>query len=397
MGVLDELDKQERSGKDSVLGTIDRVQVAAHTRSKRRGLGASIVGGTAGALSSELGPLSVPIAGAGGAVGEAFQQAQEAGMPLVSPLTNPAAAIMSMGALDLPEVGRQANKQAQLQGVGGLIGEGAIRAASPLMQLALKNGPEVAQTAIREGIKVGKAGLNKLETKLGQYGAVTNRIATQASLKSGRAFVVPDMVKDAAAEIWPKVATSMTGEEREALRVTIQKFMQENPIAKVTALKLHKLKQTADTAARAIYNLPIGVKATPAQEAVAGFYKAFADRARATLNTAVQGYEESNAPTEALIKLKDALAPLTKKEMTAAARALHAVMHPLGRGAVGAAVGAALPGDKAQNALAGAGTAALLGSPTSLSTGALALTNPLLQLILGRIPAAANTAMTSQQ
>lgn len=379
------------------LGGVPAVAVKAHTRKPRGRLGASIGGQTAGALATPLGPLSIPLAGLGGAAGDILQQGQEAGRPLVNPLTDPVGASLMMTGLDLGRAAFEGEKQAGLQALGGNLAIGVEKViAKPLMELAMKAGPEVAQTAIREGIKTTKAGMNKLLTKLGQYGARTDQIARVAS-RGGAPFRMPDLVRQAINDVYPNIRTSVNGDEVRALNQAVQDFVGQNPKATVNALKLHRLKQSADTAARALYNLAPGVRPTPAQEAVQGFYQAFADRARASLNQSVAGYEASNAPTEALIKLKDALAPLTRKEMSTAARLFRAAANPFGGAAVGAAAGAATPGNRAQNAAIGAAAGGLLGTPNVTSQAALTLTNPLVQYFLQRLPAAAAPVFGSQQ
>lgn len=394
MGVLDELDKQDRAGEGSVLGTLDRVPVAAHYRRPRGHLGASIGGMTAGAIASPLGPASIPIAGAGGAVGEAFQQGLEA-VPPTSGL-NPvgqALAGLALGGANPQEIALQGAQQAGLQSIGGMAGLGAKALSKPMMELAVKATPEVAQTAIREGINTTRAGFGKLMTKLGQYGARTENIVKAAS-RAGKPMDLIGLVKQAYQEVYPKVATSMTGDEAAALKESVQRFVGQNGNASVTPLKLHKLKQAADTAARAIYALPEGARPTPGQQAVAGFYKTFADNARGALNKSIAGYEASNQPTEDLIKLKDALRPLTKKEMSTAAQLLHATSRPLGGAAIGAGIGAATPGNRAENAAIGAGLGALAGTPTAMSNLSLGLNSPLLQLLLQRlIPGVGNAVV----
>lgn len=374
------------------------IPVSAHTRKPRSRVGASILGQAAGALTSPLGPASIPIAGAAGAAGEQLQQGLEMGIPAITPFGafNPSSVPgLVTGELPNPEqVALQGSKQAGLQSLGGMVGMTAENVSKPLMELAVKATPEVAQTAIREGIKTTQAGFNKVMSKLGQYGSRTLNIARQAS-RSTKPFNVPDLARQAYEDIFPKIQVSMTGEEKAALKQSIETFLGENPAAKATALRLHKLKQAADTAARAIYNLPENVKATPAQQAVAGFYQAFADRARASLNAAVRGYEESNEPTEALIRLKDAVWPLTKKEMSAGARILQATLRPGLGTVVGAAGGAyAAPEHRALGGIAGGAAGALGASPPGASTLALALNSPIIQFLLQRGGAGIGGAVT---
>jgi hypothetical protein len=315
----------------------------------------------------------------------------ELGLPTVTPFGAIPSPITSGELPDPAQVLLQGEKQAALQGAGKMLSAGATKISKPIMELAVKATPEVAQTAIREGIKTTQAGFSKLMTKLGQYGSRTANIARQAS-RTTPPFPIFILAQQAYDDALSKVQTSMTGEEKLALEESFKKFLGQNPRAVGTALKLHQLKQAADVAARAIYKLPEGVSPTPAQKAVEGFYKAFADRARAALNQGVRGYEDSNEPAEALIKLKDALRPLTKKEMSTAARVIHSATSPFGRAAAGAVIG----GASSENRTAGALGGAAIGASLDPATIALGLNSPLIQFLLRRIPGAANSAIPQQ-
>lgn len=398
MGVLEELDK--RAPVPGVLDVLDgKVPVKGYLRGKpakserRQAIGQipliapgpggpvildretvaeslpTVLGGIAGAVTKPF-AYGVPAAGAAGSAGELISQAIMGETP------------------DLGQIARQGASQAAYEATGRGIGKGLSKLSGPIMQLALRAGPDVAETALREGIRPTKLGVRRLITKLGQYGAETDRIAQQAG-RYGKPYNMVELLKASYSDVHPKVVTSMTGDELAALQKSLFKFVGHNPKPSVTAFELHRLKKAADEAAREIYlTVPKGVKPTAAQQASSGFYKAFADRARETLNVTVEGYEASNAPTEALIKLKDVLVPVARKEMSKAAQVASAVAKPGVRAAIGASVGAALPGDRGQNALVGAGVGAVGASPTALAGLSFLLTNPWLINLARQAPRA---------
>jgi hypothetical protein len=328
-----------------------------------------VLGTAAGTLTKPF-AYGVPAAAAAGAAGELGSQLLMGETP------------------DWGEIGRQGAAQGAYEATGRGIGKVLGKLSGPIMQLALRAGPDVAETALREGIKPTKLGVRRLLKKLGQYGAETDRVAQQAA-RHGKPYDMFQMLKGAYADVYPKVVPSMTGDELAALQKSLFRFVGQNPRASSTAFELHKLKKVADAAAAEIYaTLPKGVKPTAAQQATSGFYKAFADRAREALNQTVEGYAESNAPTEALIKLRDVLVPVARKDMSKAAQVASAVMKPGVRAAIGASVGAALPGDRSQNAMLGAGVGVLGASPTALAGLAALLSNPLAAMFLRQAPRA---------
>jgi hypothetical protein len=290
---------------------------------------------------------------------------------------------------NLGKIARAGATQGAYEAAGRGIGKGLKLISGPIMQLAVRAGPEVAQTALREGITNTKLGIQKMLTKMGAYGRETNRIVAQA-VRYGKPYDMAAMLKAAYADAAPGV--SMTGDETRALNESLRKFVGQNPSAMSNAKTLHELKQAADVAAREIHNLPIGQRPSPAQQAAAGFYKSFADRARMALNETVPGYRESNVPTEALAKLRDAIAPIAKKEMSKGAQVASAMLRPGVRAAIGAQVGYDLPGDRTRNALMGATLGAVGASPQGLSSLAMGLNSPLLQMLLRQAPRAVGTA-----
>jgi hypothetical protein len=417
MGVLEELDKTAPSV--GVLDVLDgRVPVKGYlrTRPKKPLAGVPLVvqgpGGQPLVLDREMvaGVLPAALGAAGGFLGKPLGAL--AGLPAAGVGAIPAAYAGGMAGAglggaagelgsqllmgetpDLGQIARQGAAQGAYEGLGRGIGQGLRKISGPIMQLALRAGPQEAATALREGIRPTKLGVRRLLVKLGRYGAETDRIVAQASPHT-RPYDMVQLLRGAYADVHPKVATSMTGDELAALQESLWKFVRQNPRRTATAKQLHALKKAADTAARAMYNtLPKGVKPTPAMQAGEGFYKAFADRARQTLNATVADYEASNAPAEALIRLKDVLVPVSRKEMSRGAQVVSAIAKPGVRAAIGASVGAALPGDRGQNALVGAGVGALGASPSALAGLSFLLSNPLFAQLFGQVPRAVGAAV----
>lgn len=333
----------------------------------------TVLGGAGGILTKPF-AAGIPGAAAGGAVGEGLAELLMGETP------------------SLGQIGAAGASQGAYEAAGGLLSKAAVRVAGPIMQLALKSGPEVAATALREGISATKLGMGKLLKRLGVYGDQTQHIVGQATRLGQRLDVVP-LLKNTYADVYPQVTPNLTGEQVQALNAAIQDFIGENPNRRITPARLHILKQRADQLAHDIYRREASaLPPTVLEGARAKFYKAFADRARETLNATVGGYEKSNAPTEALIKLREALTPTAKKEMSRGAQVASAVMKPGVRAAIGAGIGSELPGDRGRNALVGAGLGAIGASPQALSGLSLFLNSPLMSLLLRQAPRAVGGA-----
>lgn len=370
-----------------------RIPVSAHTRSRRRNEAVAniplVFPGPGGPITLDRGTVAQALPTLAGTVAGALTKPFAAGVPA-------AAGAGSLGELggellmgqtpDWEQIARTGATQGAYEATGRGIGKGLKLISGPIMQLALRAGPDVAATAIREGISATGAGIRKVLARLGQRGAETDRIVGQAN-RLGKPYDMVALLKGAYQDVRPKVEFSMSGDELRDLNASLFKFVGQNPKASVRATSLHGLKKAADQAASSIYRLRgSATPPTAAQEASAGFYKAFADRARQTMNATIPDYESSNAATESLIKLKEALVPTAKKELSKGAVVASALLKPSVRAAVGAQVGYDIPGDRGRNAMLGAGLGLVGASPTALSGAALGLQSPLLQLLLRQAP-----------
>src|SRR5712664_137628 len=150
----------------------DTVAVTAHTRMKprqdwRKRVGGALptVGGMAGSLLGAAGGPAGEVGGAaaGGSLGETGSELLQ-GQPL-----NPG------------EIGKQGAIQGAYGLAGGIAGQGVKALGKLGVNLALKFTPEVAQTAIKEGITATKLGLEKLGARIRLAGGAERKIVANAS------------------------------------------------------------------------------------------------------------------------------------------------------------------------------------------------------------------------
>lgn len=350
----------------------ERTPVKAHSRAKRGRLGATI-GGFAGGLAGKPfgGPLgSIPAAGALGSAGEAIEQVVR-GEPL-----------------EPSQIAQAGGEQAAYEAAGGMLAKGVKLGGRFAMQAALRATPEVAQVAVREGITATKAGVNKLLLKLGQSGKATETLVSQAG-RSGARYQPADIATSVYQELAPTIQKqAIYGEDLKALGSLSRRFLRDNR-GLMTPQKLHAIKQSSDQAAKAIYQrIERGGAASGTDLLEARWHKATADKARALLD-AIPGYTQSNARTQELIAVKQAVFPEVKK-------GAGLVRRLAARAAPGATVGAfygSNPQERFVHGLEGAALSVGLTSPQAMSMIALMLSNPALAALLGQTPRAAGLAV----
>lgn len=382
-----------------------------------RGVGGAIGLGAGAAVSAPSGgaaaPATVPagvIAGQeiGGPIGaylggtsmEAARQLIDHAIGIDAPAT-------------IPEALGEANKAGLEQGayslIGSGLGHGVKAAARPVMGAALKWTPEVAQTAIREGITATRQGVNKLMVKLGEYGARTNRFIQQMTAQ-GVKYDPVDLVDRAGQLLKPEVDNIMTGERPEVLKAyaeEAQKFLSQwappgGAVKDMTPAQLQLAKQQfqqrAETIFAAMADKEKGHLVPRNQQIEAKFAKAMAEIIQQELEhrapvmidpkTGVaMTLGQANAQTADLIKLKDVLVPNTRNMREATAEIARRAAVPATGAVTGATIGAL--GNRehrfrgsAEGAIAGG----LAASPAMLSNLALALAHPAVAATLRQVP-----------
>lgn len=383
-----------------------KVVVKEHVRGKAKRTGGSgALSYIGGAVGSEIGrkrggPIGEVIGAAlGGGTGEAFTQAANTGVSesfraagpvggaiadIMANLSEPNKSPTSAGqALDL--MGNAATNQA-LYDMGGQLTAGALKAGGKAaMNAAVRFTPEAAQTAIREGIAVTKAGVNKLMGKIGEVGAQTKALVRRAANAGplGGARVPTTQLAD---NVYSAVEAELKQQGvSQADFIKLRKIRDDftmnryNPPT-LSLSRLHEIKQTAGQASASLHEkiarLEPVVPVDPVQQL---WDKTMETRANEVLGNAVPGYREANARASQLIALKEIIAPARQGE-SIGARAARAATSPGGRAVAGAVVGAGLPdqvlpGNRFQQALEGAAAGSLT-SPQVLSTLALILHNP---------------------
>lgn len=361
------------------------IPVRAHAR-KPRTHRAAAVGGMIGGSVGKL--VGLPAAGIGayaGGVGLAGAAGglAEAGAELATGQTP-----------DLAEIGRQAGSQALQEGLGRGLAKGASMAGRPIMQWALKATPEVAQTAVREGISATRFGLKKLMTRLGQVSGV-ERVLVAKAANRGIGWADPEAM---AQEAFSEVADQLQGAPGKKLGELAKlrdEFVRDNP-QQVSPWKQLAMRKYYDSAESGQYlNLGRGKRPVPLSDVEGLWNKAMSDRVRESLRLNVPGIEDpevyrritgvASTPAD-LMKLKDVAFPATKDKSL-----LHALAQRGARPAMGAVLGAgAGAAYRSENRTAGGVEGAMLGAslatPSALSLAALGLNNPLFLQLLRQTP-----------
>lgn len=283
---------------------------------------------------------------------------------------------------------------------GGLAGVGKAG-----MGAALRFTPEVAQTAIREGITYTKQGVGKLMARMGEYGDRTLAMLRH-STRLGTRFDPVTFLNGAEQSLAAKLAENRTPEafgDLATFRNLSSDFLRLNQ-GELTPLQLHTLKHDSDIIADPIW------KKIANKEEVSGpslararWYKSVGDHARDMLEQTTPdmidpatgqtlSLAQSNAQTASLIKLKQVIAPEIKGDMGLAARAAAAASTPAARAVAGAATGAALPADSPQGRIEHALAGVAVTNPTLLSMLGLVLNHPGLLKTVSQLPRAAGMA-----
>lgn len=309
-------------------------------------------------------------------------------------------------------------------GALGMLGRGA-------MGVALKFTPEVAQTAIHEGITATRGGVKKLLSKLGDYGQRTAAMVR----RNPQTFHPTDILEGGGQKLVAEISDNQTGlapERMETYTKLARDFVRRHTTATVeheaaqeaaatsrqlplsnnytprrtrhmpprttsetqalSATQLQRFKQQAHDIADPIFKrLARNEQVTPTENATASWYKAMGDWAQETLERTTpdminpvtgkaMSLAESNAQTGRLIELKSVLAPDVRTERGFGARLMEKAASPAGRmvsgATIGAGAGAAIPGgNNAHDALLGALLGGGLASPQLMSMLALALSH----------------------
>ena len=362
---------------------------------------AGLVGGGAAALAA---PLAAPTLGvapvAAGTAGAAL------GGHLGQNIVDAVQTARGHGPKSGADAAKRANDEALMQGayeLGGRgLAKGASLAARPLMELAVKFTPEVAQTALREGVAATTKGLDRLLKRIKESGDATRSLVEYATRKGQRydgVAIAREAYQELAADFEKMPISNPT---RKALAKYTKRFLKENG-SDITPTRLHMMKQVSDDIADPILTAQKrGDMVAQGDLLWARWHKAFADRARITLDESIGKipgsvepslYHVQNRRTSQLLALKEAIWPQSTKQFSRTATMLRSVARPAAGAATGAAIGGTMNPNHARGIIEGAAVGSLLGSPAATSQAALALNNRLIQLGLknsARVIAAAD-------
>lgn len=360
------------------------MKTAAEGRSRlaaQAGAALPYVGGLIGGLAG-----GIPGAAAGGVLGHMGEQAVTG---TVVPPQNAVGEALGAGAT---------------QGAFQALGEAATPAARLAMRAALKVTPEVAQTAIREGITATKAGLNRLMSKIAATSMAERQIVRGAS-SQGIGWTPAQTLADNA---FTKAQSELAGapaDEISALAKLREKFVRDNPQPLNPVDQLSK-RRYYDRQTQAFYaGQPRGAK--PALDAKSVWNRAIGNELRQNLRTVVpeitypEVYQKltGTASTPAdLQALKQAAFPAVRKAGSLGERVTSAAVRPAIGATLGAAGGAlASPYNRGSHALEGAALGAFLTAPQVMSLTALLAARPETQALLQLLPRLAGMTGAVQQ
>jgi hypothetical protein len=319
------------------------------------------------------------------------------------------------------EVRNQALLGAAMGPAGEVLNAGVQGVGKAAMGAALKFTPEVAQTAIREGISATRGGLEKAMTQLGQYGQRATQFMRTMQAR-GASFDPVEVLDRAGQALKPALDSNQIGEAPDILAKYsqyAQKFMGKwsgpnTPIRNMTPIELQEFKQQAQKIAQPIFDAlndkQMANSVTADDRAKAQFFKAAGDAAQSMLEDKatqlgivhvdpVTGIShtlpELNQQTGQLIDLKNQLAPQVGKGIGVAAQIAKRAAVPFG---AAAAAGATMnPGHRIQSGLEYGIGGAALSSPEVLSHLALLLNSPAVALALRAIPYAGAMGVQGQR
>lgn len=360
-------------------------QLAAHVADWLPAAGGA-VGGLLGAgvgtpTDIALGPLgtgggAVVGAGLGGAAGHNAAEIvrQLAGLPTQDETVGQA----------LANTGTVAGIQSGAELAGGLAGKAVGSLARGVGSAALKATPEVAQTAIREGLTASKAGLDKAVALAKELGLRLRGI-TDAASQQGWVTGSAQLLRDVNRQVLPGMSgTPADAAARAEINDLSTAFIKEHPSGTINATDLHALKQKADDLAQPIYDrMETMNPPTPVELVRANWYKQLADRSRELLGGrtpdglplpgTLPGYADINDRLSPLIRAKQALVEL-RNQPTTIRRIVERGAGPVAGGTIGAMSDTQ---NRTQGALLGAGAGAVATSPVVLSLLSQLLGNPL--------------------
>lgn len=291
---------------------------------------------------------------------------------------------------------RSIGKQAALGGGLSVLGEAAPAVLGPaakgIMSIALKSTPEVAQTAIREGITATKAGFKKLLDLIGKAGAA-ERTIVRAAAGRGAGFAPAQDLADAA---WKRSVDKLvggTGDDWSRVAVLRDKFIRDNA-RDVSPVSLLEKRKYYDTVSRSAQNAQARggrLKLDPADV----WNQAMGDEIRTHLRQNIPAISDPTAyqrlmgrpvnPSE-LQQLRDVLLPASTRGGFSAGRVGRSAATMAVGGALGGTAVSMLPAHNRYVTAAGTAGGLLAGSPAAMSMLALAGANPMLQGLLQLMP-----------
>jgi hypothetical protein len=355
------------------------------------GAGGATVGGLTeaapqilGALGS-LAPGTIPGATVGGLLGGAIQQGGRAALGLPG-------APQSFG-----QATRNVERSAVGQGIAAAGGK-AFNAATSfagnrIMAGALKANPEIAQTALEEGIGATQRGFNKLMNKIGDTGAAVRTLASRATNTMGAPFVPRDMANNAlqAMTSKPEGLAFGTGEVQQLSNMAGR--FQKNYPSNLTPNQLLEIVRKYDGEAESVYAARAAKDyIPPAQELKAKFAKAIADEGRAQLASLppdptgvtlpngqkVATISDAQAYASKLQKLKAVMPQAAKKGIPVSSNVLTRGAVVAGGATAGAMMGHGSPMERAAHGAEFGAGMYMAGSPQVASLISLLMSNPAL-------------------
>ena len=359
-----------------------RIPVKAHSRAKRGRLGATIggaIGGLAGkpigALAGGLGAYPGGIGGAGllGSAGEGIEQ------------------LVRGESLDPGQIGQAGAEQAAYETAGGLVAKGAKLGGKFGINLALKFTPEIAQTAIKEGITATGMGLKKL-SGLASGAANAERKIVSAAAGQGVGWRDPVALGREALGDVLKQLEGAPAKERDKAVDLFEGWLRDKPrdMHPLNLLKQRQYYDNKSASFRAAKNIKLKVE----KDVEDLWHEAIGNRARRALQEDIPAIVDPGAyqkltgrptiPSE-LQKLMAVVEPLVKRGGTFAGRATKRLAVPAGGAAIGGTAAALAGKDPRVGAFEGV-LAGLALDPAVSSTLGILAQSPLLQLLLSQVP-----------
>lgn len=357
-----------------------------------------LVGSVAGAPTGPVGAAG--LASVLGAGGEAFRQVLGHAVGLENlPQTSGEA---------IEQIGKAGTGQAALALGGSGIAKGVAGTGKLASQLALRATPQVAKTAIREGIVATQAGLDAAKAKIGEWGGVMARIAAKAGQRG-----VQYQPADVVTEVGKKLVGTFEGATnipllKRKLTSLSSNFLRSYPDL-ITPQTLLKIEQSADRAATKLYRAVGKGEPRASVGLAAQWHKEIADWARTQLRRLPDSIDHKGTAytmtaakkvTQEIIKAKDAVAKVISPGPRFAERAISRTPSTVIGGTIGASVGGLSgdsPGERSLRGIEGALMGAALANPAILSNLGLALNNPLLLSLLRYLPQGGNVALKTTE